>query len=88
MMILPITNSKLKIVIELNFFLVKTDNFVNRNPTKGIIINRPNGPDVYKGVLKDYTGKEVTPKNFLNVLQGNAAAMKGIGSGKVINRYF
>ncbi|XP_068942167.1 legumain [Petaurus breviceps papuanus] len=25
------------------------------NPTKGIIINRPNGTDVYKGVLKDYT---------------------------------
>eukprot|EP00795_Rhopilema_esculentum_P002636 gene2636-835_t len=26
------------------------------NPTKGIIINQPNGPDVYKGVPKDYTG--------------------------------
>ena len=27
------------------------------NPTPGIVINRPNGSDVYKGVLKDYTGE-------------------------------
>jgi len=40
------------------------------NPTKGIIINKPNGPDVYNGTLKDYTKGTVTPKNFLNVLQG------------------
>jgi legumain len=31
--------------------------FILRNPTKGIIINHPNGKDVYKGVPKDYTGK-------------------------------
>ena len=30
--------------------------------------------------------KEVTPKNFLNILKGNKEAMKGIGSGKVIDR--
>lgn len=29
---------------------------VSSNPTPGVIINRPNGSDVYKGVLKDYTG--------------------------------
>ncbi|XP_013783249.1 legumain-like [Limulus polyphemus] len=28
--------------------------------------------------------KDVTPQNFLNVLQGNEEAMKGIGSGKVL----
>ena len=28
-----------------------------RNPFPGQIINQPNGPDVYKGVVKDYTGK-------------------------------
>jgi hypothetical protein len=28
-----------------------------RNPTRGIIINQPIGSDVYKGVLKDYTGE-------------------------------
>ena len=27
------------------------------NPTPGIVINRPNGSDVYQGVLKDYTGE-------------------------------
>ncbi len=28
-----------------------------RNPTKGVIINEPNGEDVYSGVQKDYVGK-------------------------------
>ncbi|KAM4014581.1 legumain [Anomaloglossus baeobatrachus] len=54
------------------------------NPTKGIIINRPNGTDVYAGVLKDYTGEDVTPANFLAVLKGDSKAVKGKGSGKVI----
>ncbi|XP_050809269.1 legumain isoform X2 [Gopherus flavomarginatus] len=54
------------------------------NPTKGIIINRPNGTDVYKGVPKDYVQEDVTPENFLAVLRGDAEAMKGIGSGKVL----
>ncbi|KAI8487685.1 hypothetical protein Bbelb_346780 [Branchiostoma belcheri] len=54
------------------------------NPTPGIIINRPNGTDVYKGVPKDYNKEDVTPDNFLNVLKGNKEAMAGIGSGKVL----
>ncbi|XP_073434233.1 legumain [Dendrobates tinctorius] len=54
------------------------------NPTKGIIINRPNGSDVYAGVLKDYIGEDVTPANFLAVLKGDSKAVKGKGSGKVI----
>lgn len=53
------------------------------NPTPGIVINRPNGTDVYKGVVKDYTGDDVTPQNFLAVLKGDAASVKG-GSGKVL----
>lgn len=56
-----------------------------RNPTPGIIINKPGGEDVYQGVPKDYTGEEVTPENFLNILTGNKSAMAGIGSGKVID---
>nr|CAB3263422.1 legumain-like [Phallusia mammillata] len=56
----------------------------SENPTPGKIINHPDGPDVYKGVPKDYTGETVTPENFLNVLTGNAQAMSGIGSGKVL----
>ncbi|XP_041122497.1 legumain-like isoform X2 [Polyodon spathula] len=54
------------------------------NPTKGIVINRPNGTDVYKGVVKDYIGEDVTPKNFLAVLEGEAEAVQGVGSGKVL----
>ncbi|KAH9371518.1 hypothetical protein HPB48_017499 [Haemaphysalis longicornis] len=51
------------------------------NPTPGVIINHPNGSNVYPGVPKDYTGELVTPQNFLDVLQGKK--VKG-GSGKVI----
>ncbi|CAF1591800.1 unnamed protein product [Rotaria sp. Silwood1] len=54
------------------------------NPTKGIIINHPNGADVYHGVPHDYNGKNVTPKNFINILLGNKEAMRNIGSGKVL----
>lgn len=53
------------------------------NPTPGILINRPNGTDVYKGVPKDYTGEDVTPENFLAVLKGDSSKVKG-GSGKVL----
>ncbi|XP_062974048.1 legumain [Elgaria multicarinata webbii] len=55
------------------------------NPTKGIIINRPGGPDVYKGTPKDYVKKDVTPENFLAVLKGDAEAIKNKGSGRVLN---
>ncbi|XP_067848035.1 legumain [Heptranchias perlo] len=55
------------------------------NPTQGIIINQPNGKDVYKGVLKDYVQEHVNPETFLAVLRGDADAVKGKGSGKVLN---
>ncbi|XP_074659463.1 legumain-like isoform X2 [Tubulanus polymorphus] len=54
------------------------------NPTPGIIINHPHGFDVYHGVPKDYTRRDVTPQNFLDILRGKSHAMEGIGSGKVI----
>ncbi|KAK3411216.1 hypothetical protein EUGRSUZ_J03189 [Eucalyptus grandis] len=54
------------------------------NPTKGIIINKPNGPDVYHGVPKDYTGVATTAANLYAVLLGNKTALSG-GSGKVLN---
>ncbi|XP_039158995.1 vacuolar-processing enzyme [Eucalyptus grandis] len=54
------------------------------NPTKGIIVNKPNGPNVYKGVPKDYTGDEITAANLYAVLLGNKMALDG-GSGKVLN---
>eukprot|EP00244_Chara_vulgaris_P008263 TRINITY_DN319_c0_g1_i4.p1 TRINITY_DN319_c0_g1~~TRINITY_DN319_c0_g1_i4.p1 ORF type:complete len:552 (+),score=109.54 TRINITY_DN319_c0_g1_i4:462-2117(+) len=54
------------------------------NPRPGVIINSPNGNDVYKGVPKDYTGESIQPEVFLSVLAGNKTAVKGIGSEKVI----
>ncbi|KAK4795826.1 hypothetical protein SAY86_028152 [Trapa natans] len=54
------------------------------NPRNGIIINHPQGEDVYAGVPKDYTGKDVTAENLYAVLLGDKSKVKG-GSGKVIN---
>ncbi|XP_015873401.3 vacuolar-processing enzyme-like [Ziziphus jujuba] len=54
------------------------------NPRPGVIINKPNGPDVYEGVPKDYTGKEVTTANFYAVLLGDRTGLTG-GSGKVVD---
>jgi len=53
-----------------------------RNPTPGVIVNQPGGPDVYKGVSKDYIESDVTPENFLKILRGEN--MTGIGSGKTL----
>ena len=59
-----------------------------RNPFPGKVFNKPTysdpGVDVYQGVKIDYSGKDVTPTNFQNVLTGDKAAMSGIGSGKVL----
>ncbi|GAB2223030.1 hypothetical protein Droror1_Dr00017165 [Drosera rotundifolia] len=54
------------------------------NPRPGIIINKPDGDDVYKGVPKDYTGEHVNVNNFLAAIQGNKSAITG-GSGKVVD---
>uniref|UniRef100_A0A7N0V1K8 legumain n=1 Tax=Kalanchoe fedtschenkoi TaxID=63787 RepID=A0A7N0V1K8_KALFE len=55
-----------------------------QNPRKGVIINRPNGPNVYPGVPKDYTGANVTVGNFFNVILANRSGLTG-GSGKVLD---
>jgi len=52
-----------------------------KNPTPGEIINEPNGTDVYHGVPKDYTGENLRPDIFLQVLQGEET---GVGSGKTL----
>ncbi|KAL6986072.1 legumain [Sarracenia purpurea var. burkii] len=54
------------------------------NPRPGIIINHPQGQDVYAGVPKDYTGEHVTVENLYAVLLGDKKAVKG-GSGKVVD---
>ncbi|KAI1283175.1 Legumain [Halotydeus destructor] len=51
------------------------------NPVKGNVINRPDGPNVYTGVPKDYVGDDVTPDNALKALRGDkglAAAGKKV----------
>ncbi|GAB4854364.1 hypothetical protein Ancab_022950 [Ancistrocladus abbreviatus] len=54
------------------------------NPRPGVIINSPNGEDVYQGVPKDYTGDYLTVDNFLAAILGNRSAITG-GSGKVVD---
>ncbi|KAK3559130.1 hypothetical protein QTP86_005035 [Hemibagrus guttatus] len=57
-----------------------------KNPDPGKIINVPNGPNVYTGVPKDYTGEDVSAENFLAVLRGDSSAVKKTGPKKVIQR--
>ena len=46
------------------------------NPFKGKVFNKPTysdpGVDVYEGVKIDYSKADVTPQNFLAVLEGNS----------------
>jgi len=54
------------------------------NPFKGQVFNKPSdgpGKDVYQGVVIDYSGDDVSPENFLNVLKGNST---GTGGKKVL----
>ena len=56
------------------------------NPTPGKIINKPGGPDVYHGVPKDYTGRDVNAKTFLAVLGGDSEGVAHTtGSKKVLS---
>ncbi|KAM0821765.1 hypothetical protein ACQ4PT_071969 [Festuca glaucescens] len=69
-----------------NIVVFMYDDIANNsaNPRSGVIINHPNGSDVYAGVPKDYTGEDVNVKNFLAVLLGDKSALTG-GTGKVVN---
>lgn len=79
---------------ESNIILMMEDDVAGdkRNPYPGKLFNRPtangvDGEDVYDGCKPDYRGKDVNAKNFLAVLNGDAAAMKGKGvngTGKVL----
>lgn len=55
-----------------------------QNPFPGKVFNNPTGGDVYKEIKIDYRSDDVTPGNYINVLTGKKNAMKGIGSGKVL----
>ncbi|KAB2611750.1 vacuolar-processing enzyme-like [Pyrus ussuriensis x Pyrus communis] len=54
------------------------------NPKPGVIINKPDGKDVYKGVPKDYIKDDVNAANLHAVILGNNSALSG-GSGKVLH---
>ena len=41
------------------------------NPFPGEIYNRPDGPNVYEGVIIDYSYNFVTPENYISVLKGD-----------------
>ncbi|VVC37944.1 Peptidase C13, legumain [Cinara cedri] len=71
---------------EENIILMMVDDMAYnpKNPTPGVMINRPNGTNVYEGVVVDYKGADVNSTNFLNIITGNKSAMKSIGSGKVV----
>lgn len=72
---------KSKGIPEENIILMMYNDVVNAgdNPFKGQLFNQPDGPDVYAtcGDHIDYTGDDVNPQNFLNVLTGQ-------GTGKVL----
>ena len=59
-----------------------------KNPFKGKVFNKPTGKDegvdVYAGVKIDYSGKDVTPTIFENVLTGNKTAVHGKGTERVL----
>jgi legumain len=56
------------------------------NPFPNTLFNKPgnNVQDVNAGCVKDYTGADVTPQNFISVITGNAAAVKRAGNGRVL----
>ena len=58
------------------------------NPFPGKVFNKPTynnpGVDVYEGVKIDYSKANVTPANFLAVLEGDKAAVKGKGTERVL----
>ncbi|KAK7104379.1 hypothetical protein V1264_019109 [Littorina saxatilis] len=45
--------------------------YSEENPYQGNIINQPDGPNVFPGVLIDYKKQDVTPQVFLAVLSGD-----------------
>jgi len=61
-----------------NIVVMAYDDIANnkKNPFPGKIFNRPDGTDVYAGVVIDYFGRDVTPENFVAVLTGNRYAVK------------
>ena len=68
-----------------NIIVMAYDDIANdpENPIPGKLFNKPDGKDVYVGCKIDYKGDDVTPTNFLSILKGDAASVKG-GNGRVL----
>jgi legumain len=68
-----------------NIIVMAYDDIANdpENPIPGKLFNKPNGKDVYLGCAIDYKGDDVTPANFLSILKGDPASVKG-GNGRVL----
>lgn len=73
-----------------NIIVLAYDDIANNkeNPIPGKIFNKPdptgNGSNVYEGVDIDYKGADVTPQNFLAILEGDESKVKGKGTGRVL----
>jgi legumain len=68
-----------------NIIVMAYDDIANdpENPIPGKLFNKPDGTDVYAGCKIDYKGDDVTPANFLAILEGNASKVSG-GNGRVL----
>lgn len=75
---------KMNGIPESNIISMLYDDVANSpsNPKKGQLFNWPGGPDVYQGMVKDYTAGDVTAVNFLKIMKGED--MTGIGSVKTL----
>lgn len=73
-----------------NIIVFAYDDVANdsENPFPGKLFNKPTyakpGKDVYASCKIDYKGADVTSANFLKVIKGDAAGMKGVGTGRVL----
>jgi len=68
-----------------NIITMMFDDIANNplNPYPGKLFNKPGGKDVYRGIKIDYKGADVTPENFIAILEGNRSAIRG-GNGRVL----
>jgi legumain len=73
-----------------NIIVLAYDDIANdsENPIPGKIFNKPdpngNGVNVYEGVQIDYKGDDVSPQNFLAILEGDESKVQGKGTGRVL----
>ena len=77
-------------IAEENIIVFAYDDIANnaRNPFPGKIFNKPTfeepGKDVYAGAKIDYSGADVTPQTFMDVLKGDKDAVKGKGTESIV----